>query len=60
MGEERYPYQALFSLMHDAWAAPQGRPPMSWEQCVTRDQQALGQPTNIVAPDHVAVRWDMQ
>jgi hypothetical protein len=45
MGEERYPYQALFSLMHDAGAAPQGRPPMSWEKCVTMDLQALGQPT---------------
>jgi hypothetical protein len=47
MGEERYPYQALFSLMHDAGAAPRGAPPMSWEKCVTRDLQALGQPTNM-------------
>jgi hypothetical protein len=47
MGEERYPYQALFSLMHDACAAPRGAPPMSWEKCVMRDLQALGQPTNM-------------
>jgi hypothetical protein len=47
MGEERYPRQVLFSLMHDAGAAPRGAPPMSWEKCVTRDLQALGQPTNM-------------
>ena len=42
MGEGRYPYQALFSLMHDAGAAPRGAPPMSWDKCVTRDLQAFG------------------
>jgi hypothetical protein len=47
MGEERYPYQALFSLMRDSGAAPRGAPPMSWEKCVTRNLQALGQPTNM-------------
>ena len=30
MGEERHPYQALFSLMHDAGAAPVAAPPVSW------------------------------
>jgi hypothetical protein len=47
MGEERYPHQALFSLMHDAGSAPRGAPPMSWENCVEKDLQALGQPTNM-------------
>jgi hypothetical protein len=55
MGEERYPYQAVFSLMHDAGAAPRGAPPMSWEQCVTRDLQAVGQLTNM----HVCVAWPL-
>jgi hypothetical protein len=31
MGEERYPHQALFSLLHDAGPAPVGGPPQSWE-----------------------------
>jgi hypothetical protein len=47
MGEERYPHQALFSLVHDVGAAPKGAPPMSWEKCVRNDLQALGQPTNM-------------
>lgn len=47
MGEERYPHQALFSLMHDAGAAPPGAPPMSWEKRVTKDLQALQLPTDM-------------
>jgi hypothetical protein len=33
--------------MHDAGAAPRGALPISWEQCVTRDLQALELPTNM-------------
>lgn len=47
MGEERYPYQALFSLLHDAGAAPRGAPPVSWEKCVTKDLESLELPTNM-------------
>ena len=47
MGEERYPHQVLFSLMHDAGAAPPGAPRISWEKCVTRDLQSLQVPTNM-------------
>jgi len=47
MGDERYPRQALFSLMHDAGAAPRGSPPISWEKYVTKDLQSLQLPTNM-------------
>jgi hypothetical protein len=47
MGEERYPHQVLFSLMHDAGAAPRGAPRISWEKCVTQDLQSLQVPTNM-------------
>lgn len=47
MGDNRYPHQVLFSLMHDAGAAPRGAPHISWEKCVTRDLQDLQVPTNM-------------
>lgn len=47
MGDERYPHQVLFSLMHDAGAAPRGAPHISWEKCVTRDLKDLQVPTNM-------------
>jgi hypothetical protein len=47
MGEERYPYQALFSLLHDVRSAPPGRPLMSWESCVTHDLESLQLPTSM-------------
>lgn len=47
MGEERYPYQALFSLLHDVGPAPRGRPPMSWERCVAHDLKSLDLSTSM-------------
>jgi hypothetical protein len=47
MGEERYPHQALFSLMHNAGAARVGAPRVSWEKCVTQDLSALQLPTTM-------------
>ena len=47
MGEERYPHQAMSSLMHDAGAAHPGAPRVSWEKCVTQDLTALQLPTSM-------------
>jgi hypothetical protein len=47
MGEERYPYQALFSLMHDAGAARRGAPRVSWEKCIAQDLLDLQLPTTM-------------
>jgi hypothetical protein len=48
MGADRYPHQVLFSLMHDAGAAPRGAPHISLEKCVTRDLKDLQVPTVVV------------
>jgi len=47
MGEERYPHQVLFSLMHDAGAAARGAPRVSWEKCVNDDLISLELPTTM-------------